>query len=95
MEGDSLFTDPTQFLKNRERQSEDTLYVYDKNEHGNVIGDVSRVLDNSTFLRVNAPLINKNLLVNYYKEEPMIGSDSARDVLNGLVNPLHSSHQQV
>jgi len=87
MEGDSLFTDPTQFIKNRERQSEDTLYVYDKNEHGNVIGDVSRVLDNSTFLRVNAPLINKNLLVNYYKEEPMIGSDSARDVLNGLVNP--------
>lgn len=87
MKGDSLFTDPSQFHKNRERQSEDTLYVYEKNEHGNVIGEVTRVQNNDSFLRTNAPLIRSGLLTNYYKEEPMIGSDSARDVLNGLVNP--------
>jgi len=87
MKGDSLFTDPSQFHKNRERQSEDTLYVYEKNEHGNVIGEVTRVQNNDSFLRTNAPLIRSGLLTNYYREEPMIGSDSARDVLNGLVNP--------
>ena len=87
MKGDSLFTDPSQFHKNRERQSEDTLYVYEKNEHGEVIGEVTRVQNNDSFLRTNAPLIRSGLLTSYYKDEPMIGSDSARDILNGLSKP--------
>ncbi len=85
---DSYFTNPGQF--NTEPQSEQTLFLYNRNENKNVIGEVSRVLDNEAFMQLNAPLIRNGYLQDYYSNEPMINSSTATKILTGITNPSKS-----